>query len=108
VPATAEAFVVAYCADAVPLAAPERFTVMATVSALGAAEYAAAENVTVSAEFATPVPVALVDTAPGVDAPGVDAPELEDDPPPQAADNTSSEYGRPRRIFWMIMCAPVE
>ena len=62
VPATADALVVAYCAETAPLELPERFTVMATVPTGGVTEYVAAENVTVFTE----VPALLGAVALGV------------------------------------------
>jgi hypothetical protein len=124
VPATADALVVAYCAETAPLELPERLTVMATVPTGGVTEYVAAENVTVFTEVGTvvlgvgvvvlgvgvvalgvgtvalgagavvlgagAVAVGAGTVVPGTVAPTGDVLELEDEPPPHAADKVSS------------------
>jgi hypothetical protein len=109
VPATADALVVAYCAETAPLELPERLTVMATVPTGGVTEYVAAENVTVFTEVGTvALGAGVVALGVGVVAPGAvaltgDVLELEDEPPPHAADKVSSTKGMARMKYLIDM-----
>jgi hypothetical protein len=79
-------------------------TVTVTVPAFGVAAYVAAENVTVSTEGAALLEAAELGAAElGAAALSGDVVELEDEPPPHAADKARSTYGKPRKKFLMNM-----
>jgi hypothetical protein len=104
VPATADALVVAYCAETAPVEPPERLTVTVTVPAFGVAAYVAAENVTVSTEGTALLEAGELDGAAlSGEVLELDVLELEDEPPPHAADKARSTYGKPRKKSLMNM-----
>jgi hypothetical protein len=76
-------------------------TVTVTVPAFAVAAYVAAENVTVSREGTALLEAGELDGA----ALSGDVLELEDEPPPHAADKARSTYGKPRKEFLMNMSA---